>query len=98
MKIKVHDTFTAYLEKKINIWPQQTLNDIADKFNGILHSMDIDIEAGATGLTHRDEEFLKTNKERFIEATRRLDDIRGEDFTKTFPELACLFQRYEHVY
>jgi organic radical activating enzyme len=108
MKIKVHDTFTAYLEKKINIWPQQTLNDIADKFNGILHSMDIDIEAGATGLTHheagatglthRDEEFLKTNKERFIEVTRRLDDIRGEDFTKTFPELACLFQRYEHVF
>jgi MoaA/NifB/PqqE/SkfB family radical SAM enzyme len=98
MKIKAHDTFTAYLEKKINIWPQQTLNDIADKFNGILHSMDTNIEVGTTGLTHRDEEFLKTNKERFIGATRRLDDIRGEDFTKTFPELACLFQTEDNKY
>ena len=89
MKIKAHDTFTAYLEKKINIWSQQTLNDIADKFNGILHSMDIDIG---------DEEFLKTNKERFIEVTRILDVSRGEDFTKTFPELACLFQTEDNKY
>jgi hypothetical protein len=89
MKIKAHDTFTAYLEKKINIWSQQTLNDIADKFNGILHSMDIDIG---------DEEFLKDIKEYFIEVTRNLDILRREDFTKTFPELACLFQTEDNKY
>lgn len=78
MKIKAHDIFTAYLEKKIGTWPQQTLDDIADKFNGILRYMDVDIG---------DEEFLKINKQRFIEVTKKLDDIRGENFTKTFPEL-----------
>jgi MoaA/NifB/PqqE/SkfB family radical SAM enzyme len=86
MKIKIHDIFATYLEKKINIWPQQTLNDIEDKLNSILQYMDIDIG---------DEEFLKTNKERFIGVTRKLDVSRGEDFTKTFPELSCLFQTYE---
>ena len=44
------------------------------------------------------EEFLKTNKERFIEVTRILDVSRGEDFTKTFPELACLFQTEDNKY
>ena len=89
MKIKIHDIFDTYLEKKINTWPQQTLNDIGDKLNSILQYMDIYIG---------DEEFLKTNKERFIDTTRRLDVIRGENFTKTFPELACLFQTSEHIY
>jgi hypothetical protein len=98
MKIKAHDTFTTYLEKKINIWPQQTLNDIADKFNGILHSMDIDIGQYWKNFYGGDEEFLKTNKERFIEVTRNLDVSRGEDFIKTFPELACLFQTEDNKY
>jgi sulfatase maturation enzyme AslB (radical SAM superfamily) len=89
MKIKIHDIFATYLKKKINIWPQQTLNDIADKLNSILQYMDVDID---------DEEDGKTNKERFIEVTRKLDISRGEDFTKTFPELTCLFQTYEYVY
>ena len=54
------------------------LNDIVNKFNGILRYMDVDIG---------DEEYLKSNKQDFIEVTKKLDDIRGEDFNKIFPEL-----------
>ena len=37
-----------------------------------------------------DEEFLKINKRNLIDITGKLDDIRGEDFNKTFPELKVL--------
>ena len=81
MKIKAYDLFTAYLQKKINTWSQHMLDNIANKFNGILHYMDVDVG---------DEEFLKINKRNLIDITGKLDDIRGEDFNKTFPELKVL--------
>lgn len=99
MKIKTYDLFTAYLEKKINTWSQHTLNDIADKFNSILHYMDADIEellATKLEIDTENEDFLKISKQNFIEVTNKLDNIRGEDFNKTFPELNELKVKWEN--
>jgi organic radical activating enzyme len=99
MKIKAHDIFATYLKNRSNIWPPHTIKDIGDKFNGILHSMDVDIddeEDRSNKQEFIDNKFI--DNKGFIEATRKLDDIRGEDFTKTFPELACLFQTEDNKY
>ena len=81
LKIKVRKLFAEYLENRKNTFNKATLDDISYKFNSILQFMDMNIG---------DESLLKAERKWFINMTTKLDTVRGQDFTKTFPELACL--------
>ena len=99
MKIKAHDIFATYLKNRSNIWPPHTIKDINDKFDSILHSKDMDIgdeEDRSNKQEFIDNKFI--DNKGFIEVTRKLDALRGENFIKTFPELACLFQTEDNKY